>query len=536
MKMSNQTAESGHAIEIGPSVPNEISSATMAILLFGAILRVACFPFSSNAGGDALTRASMAATWVTHPNFHLDAFGPYPPLPFWLMAIPLTLTHHVELGARLIGLIFGVAALYYFWLCAHELFGEQASNYSLLVAVFYSLFVGYSTTSSSEGPYLFFLLGSLAYFFRYRRTGNLGTLSISGVFMTFAAATRYEPWVIMFAMGLLLVWPLSTVFRKDRIWPILLFTALAGAWPAVFMVYCWRKFHDPVHYLTMQHAWTAQTGAFEHSAAYILTFIPGVLVLTLSPFAIAAILYGIWRARFQHGSVRDYFVIMVIFFCVQFYDLVSGGTWPAARYTITIGIFLAMSAGYGFECFLRGKSDPYQKQLTASFVALLALNFCLILVLGQAQWRLTDKFRSISPILPFPLHVVQVVQFLRPRIDTRQAILVDNYNCESEVIAREVGYPLPPVANEFLASGRIHSYTCDAEGAFSSAQIVAEQKELHTFIETRHPRFVVFSDKGTLKPYLPLTAGCTTPVQWNGAKFSCLYSNEVYRAYQVDYP
>lgn len=451
------------------------------------------------------------------------------------MAIPLTLTRHVELGARLIGLIFGVAALYYFWDCARELFGEMAANYSLMVAVFYSLLVGYSTTSSSEGPYLFFLLGSLAYFFRYRRTGNLRTLAISGVFMTCAAATRYEPWVIMFAMGLLLVWPLSSLFRKDRIYPILLFTALAGAWPAVFMVYCWRKFHDPVHYLTMQHAWTAQTGAFEHSAAYILTFIPGVLTLTLSPFAIAAILYGLWRARLQHGPVRDYFAIMVIFGGVQFYDLVSGGTWPAARYTITIGIFLAMSAGYGLAWFLHEKSDRNQKRLKTAFVALLAANFCLILALGQIQWRLTDKFRSISPVLPFPLHVVQVVQFLKPRIDTRQAILVDNNNCESGVIARQAGYPLPPRANEFLASGRIHSYTCDAEGAFSTTQILAEQKELHTFIDTMHPRFVVFSDKGTLKPYLPLTAGCATPIQWDGAKFTCVYSNEVYRVYEVGY-
>lgn len=532
---------SSQAPNFKPSEPTartasgEIPRTSSALLILGAILRIACFPFSSNAGGDALTRASMTATWVMHPNFRLDAFGPYPPLPFWLLAIPLTLTHHVELGARFIGLIFGVAALYYFWDCARELFGEMAATYSLMVAVFYSLLVGYSTTSSSEGPYLFFLLASLSYFFRYRRTGNLRTLAISGVFMTCAAATRYEPWVIMFAIGLILLWPISSLLRRDRIYSVCLFTALAGAWPAVFMVYCWRKFHDPVHYLTMQHAWTAQTGAFEHSAAYILTFIPGVLVLTLSPFAIAAILYGLWRAWILHGPVRDYFVIMVIFGGVQFYDLVSGGTWPAARYTLTIGVFLALSAGYGLECFLKAKKDRTQKRITAAFVTLLAANFFLILALGQMQWQLTDKFRSISPVLPFPVHVVQVVQFLKPRIDTSQAILVDNNNCESGVIAREVGYPLPPGANEFLASGRIHSYTCDAEGAFSTAQILAEQKELRTFIDTMHPAFVVYSDKGTLKPYLPLTGGCTTPILLDGAKFTCVYSNEVYRVYEVTY-
>ncbi|MGH9725240.1 MAG: ArnT family glycosyltransferase, partial [Candidatus Acidiferrales bacterium] len=452
MNNSAQAMKSEQPAEAGHPVPDKMSRTTRALLFFGAILRLVCFPFSSNGGGDALTRASMAANWVMHPNIHLDAFGPYPPLPFWLMAIPISLTHHVEFGARLVGLIFGVAALYYFWVCACELFGETASNYSLVVAVFYSLFVGYSTTSSSEGPYLFFLLGSLAYFFRYRKTGNLRVLAVSGAFMTCAAATRYEPWIIMFAIGLLLLWPLTGLFRKERLYPIFLFTALAGAWPAVFMVYCWRKFHDPVHYLTMQHAWTAQTGAFEHSASYILTFIPGVLLLTLSPFAIAAILYGLWRVRHLRGPVRDYIVIMVIFSGMQFYDLVSGGTWPAARYTITIGIFLALAAGRGLEEFLRGKSAQNRKLVSRAFVVLLAANFCLILALGQMQWRLTDKFRSISPILPFPLHVVQVANFLKPRIDTTQAILIDNNNCESGVIAREVGYPLPPGANEFLAS------------------------------------------------------------------------------------
>lgn len=457
------------------------------------------------------------------------------------MAIPASLLGNAELGARLTSLILGIASLYFFWLCARELFDETAANYSTIVFAFYSLHIGYSTTSSSEVPYLFFLLGGMFWFFGFRRTHDNWKLLLSGVTMTCASAIRYEAWLIIFAMGLVLLWPITELvrplfWRRDRLFPLAIFGVSAGAWPGFFMTYCWLKFRDPVHYLTMQKRWVAETGAFaNHSILYVLAFHPGVMLITLSPFAIAAILYGVWLARREISPVRDYLVISLIFATVQFYELVSGGAWPSARFTMTLGTLLALSTGYGFVRLLPHIPIRVRTVTAVVFVAALALNLGFIIILSEVQWRFIENFRSVSPLVPFPLHIEQVARFLKPKVDSDSSLMIDNYNCESRTLAKAIGLPLLAGDQTFMASARIHSDTCDSSGSFYNYDAVKEVREVRDFLTVRRPKYVVYYDSGTLRPYLPLGTGCRSSIEVYGARFLCVFAGDIYRVYEVDY-
>src|SRR5581483_1234907 len=206
------------------------------LLLFsvalGIMLRLSFYLIGANNGGDAIDRFSKAEDWLQHPTTNLF-FGAWLPLHFWLMAgIAKLLSISVETAGRMLSLVLGSASLLAVWHAARDLYGEKAAGLSLLVFAFYTLHVGYSTTSSAEVPYLFFALAGLALFFRYRRKPSIRTLVWSGLLFTIGAAIRYEAWVMMFAVALvLLAEPLKAWLRgrpQSRAWAHLaLFCACA---------------------------------------------------------------------------------------------------------------------------------------------------------------------------------------------------------------------------------------------------------------------------------------------------------------------
>ena len=72
--------------------------------------------------------------------------------------------HNVVFAGRFLSLVAGIGSLFAVWRLARNLSGEASGVAALAIFVFYSLHIGYSTTSSAEAVYLFFLLAALALF------------------------------------------------------------------------------------------------------------------------------------------------------------------------------------------------------------------------------------------------------------------------------------------------------------------------------------------------------------------------------------
>ena len=210
----------------------------------------------------------------------------------------------VLVAGRVLSLVLGIASLYWVWKLARILYGERAAGLSLAVFALYSLHVGYSTTSSSEVPCVFFVLSGLFFFFYHfhRGTNRLWHLAISGAALSIAGSIRYEAWIVVGSLlvALALLW-IQDARRRERmksvIASLVTFGALGGAWPAVMMTYCWRKFGDPLYLLTATHTRMALVLATAKPVTYHLALIPSVLFISLSPLAFVAAIYGIVRSR-----------------------------------------------------------------------------------------------------------------------------------------------------------------------------------------------------------------------------------------------
>ena len=488
-------------------------------ILVGIALRVLFFFIGENAGGDALARAAMTAGWLKHPSFRL-IFGPYLPFDFWLMAGISLLVGNVGLGARLLSLFLGIGSLAIFWAVSRQIYGRPAAKFSILVFAFYSLHVGYSTTSSSEVPYLFFVLTGLLGFFVYRHSGSRSALALGAASLGIGAGIRYEAWLFIFAIFvILLLFPSAHVGGRvgglRYVGEITLFSGMAGSWPLFWLIYQWKLRGMPLYGVTMNYKWVPEQLAEVHrSQLYRLALFPGVILLTLTPVILVAGLYGLGRGL-RHRQPRDFCLIFLIVGVITCFQIAAGGLLPMARYTITLGSLLAIASGYGVEQFARFLPKRRVRHLSMGISFLLILNLGAIFVLSVIPNRFSDKFGSISPALRFPRHIESLGQYLKPRVGLNTSVVIDDYNTEGNLIAHAIGLPL-------LVGDRAY---------FASRENLPE---LLGYLEKKHPRYLIYSNRGVLRAFLPLPGQCSAVII-NGIHLRCLFQNDIYRVYSIDY-
>src|SRR5271165_2121172 len=229
----------------------------MVLIAIGALLRIVSFFYSANTGGDARARLVLTAEWLKHPVFKVG-YGAYPPGHFWLIGLFTLVFHDVMFAGRFLSLVLGIGSLYIVWKLARNLYGEPSGVLALAVFVFYSLHIGYSTTSSAEVSYLFFLLAGLMFFFGYFRDSSrpLWQLAMAGLCLSVAETIRLEAWAIFFGLGIILAFLEYQDCASQPGWlsrwlkPVLTFGLTAGAWPIFSMAYSTVMFHDPMRVLS----------------------------------------------------------------------------------------------------------------------------------------------------------------------------------------------------------------------------------------------------------------------------------------------
>ena len=488
------------------------------LLGLGALLRITFFFVSANNGGDALARAASTAAWLQHPSLKFF-FGRYLPLHFWLIGGLALLVRDPAFAGRLLSLIFGIASLFLIWILARAVYDEEAANYSLLAFSFYSLHIAYSTTSSSEVPYLFFVLAGLACFFLHRRSSNLKLLGLGGMMLSCGAAIRYEAWVVIFALLLVLLYLTFREFQKQNGWnqlrPLLVFSVTAGAWPGFWMLFVWAKMGRPFYFVNEQSASVKDQLIYAHrSAAYLLTLSPGVIVLTLSPLIIVGSLYALFLAL-KERSGREFSAVLIIFGLAQAHTIISGSLLPLARYTLTLGTLLVVVAGYGLQRMAERLSQRSARVFGLAIIGTVVLNPALLLAMSEAHNRFSDKFASVSPRLRFPSYIQGVGDYLHSHLAPSDAIVVDNYNEDSNILAAASGLPLLPGDRLFAQS----SQDCS---------------EVLAYMKAKHPRYVIYTPLGTLGRCLPLSNEAHR-LAFEGIEFGRVFENKIYRVYEVKF-
>jgi 4-amino-4-deoxy-L-arabinose transferase-like glycosyltransferase len=481
-------------------------------------VRVGFFFFSQANGGDAFARAAITAKWLQHPNLSLDFGGPnWPPLHFWLMALVAQVVPNVLLACRLLSLLAGLFSLWLFWRLVVLLYDEAAGLLSLTIFVFYSLHIAYATASSSEEIFLAFALGGLLGVFAFRSSPNYAYLIAGGLSLTAAAAVRYEAWVLIFAVAVLfLLDKEGQRFASSEYWKALvIFGISSGLWPVFWAVRSWIRTGHPLYSLSYNRELVpGQLAVFpEHGTLYQLALTPAVLLLTLTPLAILGALYGFWTS-YRYKKSLDFTLLVIFFGAFQLVTAATGGVVLKARFTLVLGTLCAAIAGYGLIEI--GKLLRFQPAASLSFLTIImVLNLAFIVRFSRQTTRLADKFRSISPLMQFSVHLDDVGQFLRPRIQPADNLIIDNFNDEPNLVGVAIGLPL-------LTGDRVFTAGFNAKTA-----------DPFPYIISHHPRYAVLSLRGSIGASYPLPRTCSESWILRDINLRCIHENELYRVYEI---
>ena len=502
-------------------LPGRYTPYAIMLIAVGTVLRTTSFFYSANSGGDAWARLGLTADWLKNPVFKLG-YGAYPPGHFWLIGLFTLLFHDVVFAGRFLSLVSGIGSLFAVWRLARNLYGEASGVAALAIFVFYSLHIGYSATSSAEAVYLFFLLTALALFFGYFRDDSrpLVQLALAGLSLSVAETIRLEAWAIFFGLGIILAILEYQDQASRPAWfarwlkPVVTLGLTGGAWPIFSMVCSAILFHDPMRVLSQHNALiTGWFKAHPVPLAYELALGPGALLISLSPLAVLAALYGFWKSWSSSLRLGSSFAGLTLFFAaVQNYEIATGKLLAMARYTMTLGAMLAVIGGFG--CVrLCARFFPGRLRLGyAVLLAFLVANLGIVFFLSEHPNRFSSKVSSVAPRLRYAPHILSVAHYLRTHMRAGDAVVIDNYNEESNVVGQASALPLDPGKRAFLANTN-YDETVD--------QYIARER----------PRFVVYADQGTLRRWLNLPPECGD-ARIEGMDYQCTFANPIYRIYQ----
>ena len=95
-------------------------------------------------------------------------------------------------------------------------------------------------------------------------------------------------------------------------------------------------------------------------------------------------------------------------------------------------------------------------------------------------------------------------------------VVIDDYNVESNIVMGAARMPLLPGNRAYLAS-------------------LTNDIGVYEYIDREHPRFLVYSDRGTLRRSLVLPSTCSEKTNIGRVDFQCDFANDIYRVYELSY-
>ena len=492
----------------------------IVLTVVGGIIRAFFFFISDNAGGDAIARAASTQNWMNHHSLFSGSRVWLPPY-FWISG-PMGHLAGAELGTRLLSLLSGTLTIYVVYKLTERLAGPAAAGISALVCVLSGLHIGYSTTSSSEALFVLFLLTGIWLLFEFQASNRWSQLVLGSLAITVSCGIRYEAWVFLPLLGVIFVNAYGgEAHRRARFLKrgeaFLVYALLAGAWPIFWMLFCWVKFDKPLYIVSQLHSEIPiQLALFGRSRLYSGLLPVGVLLLALSPIPAIGAAYSAIRCWGQK-AVGQFLLVAIGFGLFQEIEFVRGGGVALARYMLTCVVLGAVLSGIGIvklaEISCGASITRIHKWVALSLVSTL---FC-ILVFSETSLPFSEKFASVSPRLRYPRDISKLGKYLGPRLQPGDALIVDDYHWDGNIVEHALGLPLLDRSSVFRAS-------------FDNTD------GLENFIRDKHPRYLVYAVNGNFQSYWGFSSSCPYMHQSRGLILKCVFSNQTYRGYELQYP
>lgn len=378
----------------------------LGIVLLGFVMRLIFFPFAQIDNADAVERVYIAYQWAENP--HWITSGTWGPLHFYLIGTLLLFWKDLILAPGILQMALsslGAAPLYFF---TKTEFGKREAVLAALLYIFYPVILHNSYFSISEIPFTLLLLLSLPFIAAARKEeGTPWHALLGGVFLMLAGAIRYEAWLLIPLLGILL-------WRKWR--SLIVFGLVNAIFPIYWVISNYLATGDPLYFLNWRTNWMTLEG-FNTAVTFPELMHREVQLLStifwgLTPVVFFFCCAGIFLSLRKHDKTSVWLIPaggMLILFTIMTFQ---GSLLPTAKYTIPVAVILFPYVAYGFygilDHFKAGLSG-YHRAIVAAFLLLSMIPFSFIGRLPvfssfvpldvQAIPRILRESRQISAIV-----------------------------------------------------------------------------------------------------------------------------------------
>ena len=319
------------------------------ILLLGLGLRLVVLPFTHTTEPDAMSRIVIGWEWLQTPNTGLQS-AVWLPLHTYILGLAFNVLPEYYYTPTLLNILFAVlTAIPLYWF-SHREFGQKngiaAGAIAATAFMVYPLAFRNSLMALSDTPFALLLAASLPLLSYARaKNGTLWQAALAGVFISLAAGIRYEGWVLIPFMAVIL-------WRHPK--RLLAFGAMAMVVPTLWMLGCLITHGDPLYSFNYQSQDTAATLSERGGISLLkrivrLIFFPGVLGFGLSFPVLGLSLWGVTVALRNRRSQLIWLVPFLGLLLVLSYKSVEGTMNLQPRYAIPIGMLLLPFMVLGLE-------------------------------------------------------------------------------------------------------------------------------------------------------------------------------------------
>ncbi len=430
-EVAAEPAPAGLPTSRSVSLPRESAepraSLVLALLCAAVLLpRAIVFPFSENLYGDAVVRTELAGRWLERPHWIAsmdDGAYQFGPLHLYAVALALATGLVKEDAGRWVSLLFGVLTVFPLYALTRRLFGWQAGVVAVLGLALWGMHIQMSTTAGSEALGLFLVLWVLDLFSKGVEENRFGALLGSAAVLNLACAVRYDYWLLMPLLVVLLL-----VGDRDRIAAAtraVSFALVSLPFPLLWMQGNERARGNPfapMLYIESFHkTWVLDGIARWTSVGYRaqnLVFWPAVALLTLSPLAAYFGMRGmvhIFRTDPKHRWLVWTALVPVLLFTFRATVLLN--FVPLARFTVGQVALVLPFLLPGFEAAMAGRSPVSRRSwVVATVLVAVVTPLAMTAVSFRKDDGLASSLRPVAPVSTNPPQVMKVANYLQTEV------------------------------------------------------------------------------------------------------------------------
>jgi len=397
------------------------------------------------------------------------------------------------LSPRILMVLLSTLTIIPFYKLNRLFFNMKISLISSVLLSVYPMYLNLSSVTITQIPFIFFLFWGLYYFFKFTKvTGKIKDLTFASIFFNITTMFRFEAILFIFILGIFLLFSKYKKFFIFFTFFSLLFFLFNLSLSAI-------KKGDFLEYLvsTSIYARAEINFGLKHGGEFLnfpSTFSkkimawPIILYLGYGPIFFYPVIFGLLISFFKK---RNFELALVGIFAMLSFMLQTFAENLVAHqhYSIIFGVLFIPYAGVGIHTFFNSLTHLWWNRKNKFFKILFYNILCVSLILIIIFFSSVIAYKN-RPILP--KYIKNVANWLHENVKDKNAYIIidmDKWQLYYEHI--------------ILLSGLDRDNFLVEPFKVTDFQRYVDKEKVIDFLNTKHPKYLVFSPGGLLSEMFP---------------------------------